>query len=387
MAGGPTDVGIQTRSVLTSGLPWDVAATAHFESGDRAAGNGSLMRTTPAALYFAGAGRDATMDAARRISLLTHGDPAAGEGCAIFHELIRLALDGEDPLEHLDEVVDLVPPEHRDEWAIRLDPDYEPSRDRIPNGAVWPALGSALWAIRTTDSFEGALRAAIDLGGDTDTVACITGGLAGARYSIGAIPSRWTTHLHGQLIGHTDSGIHLDDLQNLARDLLVGGASPDPDPPAEPAIEPTLVFDADRIYAASLPGVAAAFAGGRLADEMLVISLSRTMGRLDGHANRNQIWLIDQDEPGRNLSIQAVLDDVIDTMTAARDAGQPIVVHCHGGRSRTGLILRAWALSQNPSMTVADATADVAARWRYLDTWNQSFDQALERGPNRDGDR
>ena len=38
------------------------------------------------------------MDAARPISALTHGDPAAGEGCAIFHELMRVALDGRDPL-------------------------------------------------------------------------------------------------------------------------------------------------------------------------------------------------------------------------------------------------------------------------------------------------
>jgi ADP-ribosyl-[dinitrogen reductase] hydrolase len=53
-------------------------------------------------------------------------------------------------------------------------------------------------------------------------------------------------------------------------------------------------------------------------------------------------------------------------------------VHCHGGRSRSGLILRAWALSQNPAMTLADATAEVAARWPHLDIWNDAFDRALE---------
>src|SRR4051794_27660671 len=36
---GPADVGIQTRQVLTSGQPWDVAATDHFARTGRAAGN------------------------------------------------------------------------------------------------------------------------------------------------------------------------------------------------------------------------------------------------------------------------------------------------------------------------------------------------------------
>jgi ADP-ribosyl-[dinitrogen reductase] hydrolase len=94
----PKDVGIQTRAVLGSGQPWDVAATEHFRRTGRAAGNGSLMRTTPAAIRFSRDGRGVTMDAARRISALTHGDPSTGEGCAIFHELMRVALDGGDPL-------------------------------------------------------------------------------------------------------------------------------------------------------------------------------------------------------------------------------------------------------------------------------------------------
>ena len=91
VAAGPPDVGNQTHSVLSSSRPWDVAADEHFARTGHAAGNGSLMRTTPAALWFSPTGRGATMDAARRISALTHGDPAAGEGCAIFHELVRVA--------------------------------------------------------------------------------------------------------------------------------------------------------------------------------------------------------------------------------------------------------------------------------------------------------
>ncbi|MFI7146968.1 ADP-ribosylglycohydrolase family protein [Nonomuraea sp. NPDC050022] len=61
----PKDIGLQTEDVLTRGLPWDQAATAHYRSSHRAAGNGALMRATPSAVYFARDGQQATMDATR----------------------------------------------------------------------------------------------------------------------------------------------------------------------------------------------------------------------------------------------------------------------------------------------------------------------------------
>src|SRR3954453_14186453 len=115
--GNPPDVGNQTRAVLASGRPWDVAAAEHFARSGHAAGNGSLMRTPPAAIWFPRLGTEATMDAARRISALTHGDPSAGEGCAIFHELMRVALDGKDPLAAIPAALERVAPEHRERWA------------------------------------------------------------------------------------------------------------------------------------------------------------------------------------------------------------------------------------------------------------------------------
>ncbi len=56
----PKDIGLQTEDVLTNGEPWDRAAALHFRINRRAAGNGSLMRATTSAVYFAHAGRTAT---------------------------------------------------------------------------------------------------------------------------------------------------------------------------------------------------------------------------------------------------------------------------------------------------------------------------------------
>ncbi|MFJ8886184.1 ADP-ribosylglycohydrolase family protein [Streptomyces sp. NPDC102402] len=218
-AAEPKDIGLQTEDVLTGGDAWDVAAALHFQVNTRAAGNGSLMRATTSAVYFARAGRAATMDAARRIAALTHGDRAAWEGTAVFHELVRVALEGGDPLAAVDGTLAAVDAGHRARWAAVLAPDWHPDDATEFNGAVWPCLGTALWALRTTDGFEGALGAAVDVGGDTDTVAAVTGGLAGAVYGIDAVPERWAHPLHVPLPGFGARVLRTADLEVLASRL------------------------------------------------------------------------------------------------------------------------------------------------------------------------
>ncbi|MFJ1969561.1 ADP-ribosylglycohydrolase family protein [Streptomyces sp. NPDC087903] len=218
-AADPKDIGLQTEDVLTNGMPWDMAAAIHFQVNQRAAGNGSLMRATTSAVFFARAGRSTTMDAARRIAALTHGDRAAWEGTAVFHELIRVTLTGADPLNALPEILGLVHPDHRERYATVLAADWHPDQATEFNGAVWPCLGSAVWALRATGSFEDAMRAAVDLGGDTDTVAAVTGGLAGARYGLGAIPARWSESVHVPLPGYDGRVLRLAELIDLVHRL------------------------------------------------------------------------------------------------------------------------------------------------------------------------
>ncbi|MFJ2896957.1 ADP-ribosylglycohydrolase family protein [Streptomyces sp. NPDC087218] len=223
-AAEPKDIGLQTEQVLTDGAPWDLAAALHFQVNGRAAGNGSLMRAAGSAVYFAHLGQAATMDAARRIAALTHGDRAAWEGTAVLHELLRVALDGGDPLGAVPAALELVHEDHRGRWAVVLAPDWHPDAATEFNGAVWPCLGTALWALRTGRTYEEAMAAAVDVGGDTDTVAAVTGGLAGAVHGFGAIPPRWTEPLHVPLPGYGGRVLGTADLVDLARRL--DGAAP-----------------------------------------------------------------------------------------------------------------------------------------------------------------
>jgi ADP-ribosyl-[dinitrogen reductase] hydrolase len=368
----PKDIGIQTRAVLTAGLPWHQAARTHHESGARAAGNGSLMRTTPAAIWFSRAGRDATMHAARRISALTHGDPAAGEGCAIFHELVRVALDGGDPLDAIPTALDAVPDPHRPKWAEVLTPDWDPTQATEPNGAVWPTLGTAVWALRTTSSFQDAMRAAIDTGNDTDTVAAVTGGLVGAVHGIARIPMRWTSVVHGSLAPFDDEAPRfLGDLQWLAARLDGSLAGPY-DPPATEGLAPTEV--APGVWASDLDGA-------RHSDrDFAVVSLCRTGQRFE-HATQRFAYLVDDDS---NSELTEVLDDVLADVAALRADGRRVLVHCFGGASRTGLVLRAW-LRRSEGLSAEEATQRVRDVWPHLGLWNASFDAALRALPSPQG--
>ncbi|TFV62274.1 hypothetical protein E4P41_07880 [Geodermatophilus sp. DF01-2] len=364
-AADPPGVGVQTRAVLGSGLPWDTAAAEHFRRTGRAAGNGSLMRTTPAAIRFSRDGCHATMDAARRISALTHGDPSAGEGCAVFHELVRVALDGGDPLAAIPAALDAVADEHRDRWATVLASDWTPEQATESNGAVWPTLGQAVWALRQGSSVAEVLRLVVDLGGDTDTVAAVAGGLAGAVHGMGGIPMRWSSVLHGKVPGHGDEVWRLADLQQLAA-TLDGGVQQSYDPGVIPRIGPREV----------LPGIwAGNLDGARYSDEdFAVISLCR-LGEPFPHRTHRMAYIADNDH---NADLDDMLADVLDDMAALHAEGHRLLVHCHGGASRTGLVLRAW-LVREEGMSVEAATRHVAERWPHLGLWNDSFTAALHR--------
>jgi ADP-ribosyl-[dinitrogen reductase] hydrolase len=365
LAAGPADVGIQTRSVLGSGLAWDEAASRHFESGHQAAGNGSIMRTTPAAIFFAQLGPDDSADMARRISDLTHGDPAASDGCAIFHRLIAAALDGKDPLDALPAAIADIPTERRGKWQRTLAADWTPASETEGNGAVWPTLGTAVWALRNGWSFEETMRRIIDIGGDTDTIACVAGGLLGAVQGIQAIPSRWTTPLNGELPGNAPVATGLTELQELAK-RLDHDESDEGLPNVPAAIDAVEVLDG--LWLSNLAGAKTAPA------DAAVISVCRTYGRIT-QAERRQVYIADNDE---NLNVDIALTDILDTIDAVMSDGKPVLVHCAGGQSRTGLVLRAW-LCRTRGLSAANATAEAMRLWPHTYLWNDSFTEALER--------
>jgi ADP-ribosylglycohydrolase len=74
---------------------------------------------------------------------------------------------------------------------------YKPvTREEISStGYVVDTLEAAIWCLMTTDSYTECVLKAVNLGEDTDTVAAVAGGLAGALYGYEAIPESWRNTL------------------------------------------------------------------------------------------------------------------------------------------------------------------------------------------------
>lgn len=58
-------------------------------------------------------------------------------------------------------------------------------------GYVIDTLESSLWCLLNSCSYSETVLKAINLGGDTDTTAAVTGGLAGIYYGVENIPQEW----------------------------------------------------------------------------------------------------------------------------------------------------------------------------------------------------
>lgn len=161
---------------------WQKAALyAHRTANGMSAGNGSLMRCLPAALYYDDADKMCKVTAAQ--SLLTHYDKQAADAC-LFYNL--MAYD----YMHEKQKTDVIN-EH-----IKKYPEYKcvfgMSKEELkPTGYVFDTLVCVLWCFINTASFEEAVCEAANLGGDADTIAAITGGMAGVYYGYDSIPGRW----------------------------------------------------------------------------------------------------------------------------------------------------------------------------------------------------
>ena len=374
--GDATDVGINTSMVLSQESRHGAAERAHELQNGRSASNGCIMRIGPVGVWGVAAGRKRTIEAAVEQAVLTHFDPAAAAGAAITAEIIRrVILSGditgvaEDVVAGLSSHPVLGPAVAR--YVPLVSTGYVPGADpdEPSNGSVWTAFAQALWAVRSTSTFEDAVIAAIELGGDTDTVAAIAGAMAGALHGAQRIPVRWSSCVHGSLttVDGTRRTYRNQDLLDLARLLLGKNASrvSTPERPAGPAM-----VHPDGVHAANLDGAASAPAGHA------VVSMCITEDRFTGRSHHRQILLHDE-EGNHNVDIFYVVRDGVEAIDAFLAEGKQVVVHCHGGRSRTGLLLKAWYMKRE------GASHDEAHRWLeecwplYAD-YNRTFWRFLE---------
>ncbi|MFA6505280.1 MAG: ADP-ribosylglycohydrolase family protein [Treponemataceae bacterium] len=181
-------------------------STAHPASAglrrERDNGNGSLMRVLPAAFFVRGKPSDERAWITAEISSLTHGHRRAQLACIFYVELADGLLNGRTPFDAYQIAAVEFSARFAGEGEIRR---FErilsgklhtlERKDVLSSGYVVDALESSVWCLLTTGDYRTATLEAVNLGGDTDTVGSLTGGLAGIAYGAGSIPSEWLATL------------------------------------------------------------------------------------------------------------------------------------------------------------------------------------------------
>ena len=140
-------------------------------------GNGSAMRVSP--IGFALSDLDSVLREARRSAEVTHNHPEGIKGAGATAAAIFLARTKKDK-KLIKSYIETTFGYDLGFSLNRIRPHYQ--FDVSCQGSVPQAIAAFL---ESTD-FEDAIRNAISIGGDSDTIACIAGGIAQAFY--GGVP-------------------------------------------------------------------------------------------------------------------------------------------------------------------------------------------------------
>jgi ADP-ribosyl-[dinitrogen reductase] hydrolase len=374
-ADSAVDVGITIGTSLRFNSHVGAAEKAHQMLGGRTASNGAAMRIAPVGIVGVLAGREMTYEIAVAQASITHFDPAASAGAAIVAEIIRQTIVTGDfetavtaTFEYLagTSLASVV----LEQFVEICSPCFDPlTHAGPPNGTIWTAVAQAIWAVRSTTCFHDAVVAAIDLGGDTDTVAAIAGSMAGAFYGLQGIPIRWTTYVHGHVVMPDGRKVQYrcQDLVDTARRLLALGNAPRSW--VEPPVQPGKVHELG-VWASNLDGA-------RLVpNDFGVVSLCITDDRFIHHPYRRGVYMRDS-EGDRNPELFFVLREAVEAIDAFLQEGRQVVVHCHGGRSRTTFVLKAWYMLRE-GKTHAEAHQWVGDEWPLYETWTRTFLDVLD---------
>lgn len=205
-AGGNVfDIGNATRLAienLAKGVQPDLAGGVDDSSN----GNGSLMRISPLVFYLFDKPAIERFEITKQVSSITHAHIRSVIACFYYLEFLRQLLAGYDKSEAYKnlqwEITDFLISNSINLIEVALfdrllkQNIQELNEDQIySSGYVLHTLEASIWCLLTTSNFKDAVLKAVNLGGDTDTTAAVTGGLAGLFYGLDSIPQIWMEQL------------------------------------------------------------------------------------------------------------------------------------------------------------------------------------------------
>lgn len=193
--------------MIKAGEPWDKASEKLYHGGSY--GNGSAMRIAPVGVFYHD---DFSMlkEIAHRSSRITHSHELGMEGAALQAYAVALAVSLEpakdfNSRQFLAELYEFVSFEVYKRklakaGALLGEMDRATVAADIGNGIeAFNSVPTAIYSFLShPHSFEDAILFAVSLGGDTDTIAAMTGAIAGAYLGVDSIPDKWRSKLENR---------------------------------------------------------------------------------------------------------------------------------------------------------------------------------------------
>jgi ADP-ribosylglycohydrolase len=154
-------------------------------------GNGSAMRVSP--VGFAFGTLDEVLDQAKRSAEVTHDHPEGIKGAQAIASAVFLARAGKSK-DQIKNYIETTFAYHLNTPLDEIRPKYE------FNVSCQKSVPQAIRAFLESEGFEHSVRLAISLGGDSDTLACMAGGIAHAFY--GGVPDEISRRTYEILDDH-----------------------------------------------------------------------------------------------------------------------------------------------------------------------------------------
>lgn len=195
------DVGVQTAQAIRNYLQGkDLLKCA--SNDEYANGNGSLMRTLPLAIWHSlkDTSDEQLIADAYAQSHVTHAHLRSKICCGLYCLWAKYILQGQTINDGWQKAVDTLYAifDTREDTGELNELDFFIRPNEIDNvsgsGYVVDCLKSAYVALQET-SYENVIKKAISLGNDTDTTACVAGGIAGLYFGFDGIPQTWVQQL------------------------------------------------------------------------------------------------------------------------------------------------------------------------------------------------
>jgi len=188
---------------ISSGDDWDKASQRLF-GGKGSFGNGAAMRIAPVGCFYYD-NPDKLREVACRSSQITHSHELGKRGALLQAYAVALAINSGPFLDRgyfLRRLQGFVENEvYKKKLKIIEDLIIsKPSKYRVVkelgNGVeAFNSVPTAIYCFIRSKSFQEAVLYAISLGGDTDTIAAMTGAISGAFYGVESIPDEWKNKL------------------------------------------------------------------------------------------------------------------------------------------------------------------------------------------------